>query len=218
MSEIQTLRTPHGPHEYTPVQLYFGRKTLDAQIAGENLLLLKKVMDQAGIHFGLAFGTLLGAIRDGAFIPWDEDVDVFIVEEDLDDFLCLLPVLRDAGLPLVRHEKDLYSLMRGDDYIDVYIFRKFLGRRSCIAGSFDSSFVKFTETRQFLGVDFNVPPNPERFLETIYGNDWRIPRNRPPEPWSLYGKLKVQLRLHVPSAFAFASRVKRKLQGDDSRA
>ena len=36
----------------------------------------KAILDDAGIAFWLDCGTLLGAVRDGRFIPWDHDIDL----------------------------------------------------------------------------------------------------------------------------------------------
>jgi lipopolysaccharide cholinephosphotransferase len=50
------------------------------------MLRLLKVLDavcaQEGLSYWLDGGTLLGAVRHGGFIPWDDDVDVKMPLED----------------------------------------------------------------------------------------------------------------------------------------
>src|SRR5439155_9497138 len=55
------------------------------------------LLDRHGIVHWLDHGTLLGAVREGAFIAWDEDVDFGVFDSDLPAILELVPELEAAG-------------------------------------------------------------------------------------------------------------------------
>ena len=48
---------------------------------------------QNGIHYCLIYGSELGAVRHGGFIPWDDDVDLGVLQTDLDKAESLLDSL-----------------------------------------------------------------------------------------------------------------------------
>lgn len=52
----------------------------------EILVDVKKVCDENGIGYFLSGGTLIGAMRHGGFIPWDDDVDIGMLRPEFEKF------------------------------------------------------------------------------------------------------------------------------------
>lgn len=61
------------------------------------LIDFSKYCEEHNLKYSLAGGTVLGAIRHKGFIPWDDDIDVFMPRPDYDRFHRLIkdePLLR----------------------------------------------------------------------------------------------------------------------------
>ena len=167
--------------EYDPVKLYHGRKFINKKIAQENLGILNDVLSTTNITYGIIFGTLLGAIRDGDFIDHDEDVDFYVLEEFKLDFLRLLPELKMKGLKLVRVIEGEVSLMRENEYIDISFLKRkknfWLQNVRTLNDNFTypAYFVERTQEMSFLNISVPIPIKSEVLLKKIYGNNWRTP-------------------------------------------
>ena len=69
--------------EYKNFQIYQKK-------VAHTLQILHTMCEENEIHYQLAFGSLLGAIRDDGQIPWDYDVDIIIPTQERENFIdCL---------------------------------------------------------------------------------------------------------------------------------
>ena len=197
---MPTIKTKNGDYHFEPVHLYHGRKKIDKKVALENLFDTADMLEKRGIQYGLIYGTLLGAFRDGDFIEWDEDVDLFVLDEDRQNFLGALFEFKEKNLQVVRYAGDFLSLMRGDDYIDLYFFRKSLfGKRACGSDVLDEKYFTDFQTIDFRGRNIPCLGRTEEFLIQVYGHDWRTPLpNKPADARGKVAKLKGVLRPYIP--------------------
>ena len=72
----------------------------------EILCEIDRICKKHGIRYWLSSGTLIGAVRHGGFIPWDDDLDIEMMREDYDRLMDVLPGELPSTMALQTHETD----------------------------------------------------------------------------------------------------------------
>jgi lipopolysaccharide cholinephosphotransferase len=84
------------------------------QTEQEILDVIDKICVENGLRYSLAYGTLLGAVRHGGFIPWDDDIDIMMPREDYERLIEIWPTVAPDGY-LLETER-MY-----DDYVHTFL-------------------------------------------------------------------------------------------------
>ena len=75
----------------------------------EILLHIDKICKENNIPYWLCSGTLLGAVRHGGFIPWDDDVDIEMLRED---YIRFEKIFKESdNYVLQTYKNDSYYMM-----------------------------------------------------------------------------------------------------------
>lgn len=171
------IKTSVGVYKYTMIPLFAGVKVINKEISRHNLAIFYDTLTDAGIKVFLAYGTMLGAVREHDFISHDEDIDLGMSSEYKDSLFSMLFKLRDKGFEVCRYDRrGLISFMREGEYIDIYIFHeKTPGVVVCGREIMPEHFLINLSPFTFLGHEYLAPREYERYLSFFYGDDWRIP-------------------------------------------
>ena len=86
---------------------------------------IRRVCDENEIGYFLCCGTLLGAVRHGGFIPWDDDLDLGMLRRDYEKFCRIAPEKLGQQFCLQSwYTDDRYALpfakvrMRGTEFLE----------------------------------------------------------------------------------------------------
>ena len=77
----------------------------------EMLIEVNRICRKNNINYSIMYGTLLGAVRNGGFIPWDDDCDVVFKRDEYEKFFeACKKDLDTSRFFLQEHRTDPYYL------------------------------------------------------------------------------------------------------------
>ena len=157
---------------------------MDMPTAESLLKEAKTILGQLGINFFLRHGTCLGAVRDQAFIPWDDDLDIGSV-------IGLHGLTEKKVYETAEAFKENgYNMKVIDSALHLSVDLKKFGIQmdwTCYRIIDDSIYqwpvIKIPVSLhvnlkpiKFLGETFMVPNPPEEYLRLKYGPNWMTPK------------------------------------------
>jgi hypothetical protein len=173
-------------------------------IVAASLAVVSEALTAEGIWHSLAYGTLLGAVRDRDIIPWDHDFDLFARPNDILRILALNGPLAPHGLEIVllRYPGSVLAMNPGGVawfdpmHLQVRLDGEYIGdlfMPSLFADGvlrifdfatdvywtphFSVPHSLFAETGAVVirGRTYPAMGQAEAFLALMYGPNWRVP-------------------------------------------
>ena len=157
-----------------------------------------KTLESAGISAWLYAGSLLGVVREGDFLPWDNDLDLCLVADKTFDWGLVENLLVVAGYEKIREFRcdgriteqayafgeshfDIFAMEPlDDDQVRVCMYVKkddvwYSDRNHWTVMCLDTYLPKGKKMVDVRGYLLPVPENSEQILDKQYGPNWRTP-------------------------------------------
>jgi len=173
-----------------------------------HLSYVARVLREADLWHCAVYGTLLGGLREGDVIPWDDDFDFLVRPRDVPELLALDERIAADGYAFrsrVRPSRILAVRSEGlekfwDGSISVFHDDQKVGDLYCFTlcedgvlrrldvergvywvprSSFPAWFVEARGTVRVRDLELPAPRDAEKFLAGVYGEDWHTPYRAP---------------------------------------
>jgi phosphorylcholine metabolism protein LicD len=169
------------------------------KVEAEDLLVeISLLLEQHHIQYYLEGGTLLGILRENRLLPWDGDLDLSIMSnqlENIDSFLSSLKqhayrtrcrfmeednlVFKKNSLRIIKiRKKRFFGLIKSKVCLEIFVKYEIADKLYWKIGNKTvcdpKGFYDGRRTINFLNKSFPIPMESEAYLTRKYG-DWKVP-------------------------------------------
>lgn len=150
-----------------------------------------KILESNGLNYWIDGGSLLGAVRHKSMIPWDDDLDIGIMQNDVKKFLSLEKQFKKCGYSISKvffGYKIFYTnkpLIEGENFsfpfIDVFPFKKIGHKYKLFYKSARDTWPEESwyedelfplKKYEFGNFEVMGPNKYKDYFERLYGSDW----------------------------------------------
>ena len=175
----------------------------EQQYEGNTILrIVCEHLNRAKIDYHIDAGTLLGLYRDGALIPWDDDLDISLNSTKISRFLSVKSLISNdlaeqtketwnvteyytnaafGNVPMGAVRSLKFSSISNPEMPSIDVFIKYRCEEFsdyCLASRgirMPARFSDLTIEACLSDICVRIPENTENYLEYHYGKDWRVP-------------------------------------------
>jgi len=145
---------------------------------------LKDIADtyaQMGVRWCLGFGSLLGAVRDGGPIPWDDDIDIVLFQGERERIKAANIILRDDGFYVPEEGMPTWDevYIRDGQKIEGWVMKNdgthywYDTRQPNVR--YEKRFFDELTNMAFGGIVVPVPVDARELCRIMYGENWQTP-------------------------------------------
>ena len=149
---------------------------------------MERILKKHNITYWAMFGTLLGIIRHDGFIPWDDDIDLGVLHNELEHILSLKEEFKKNNLDLYLHKTQRRELLKvtylnkpaeleKNVWIDLFMY--FKSKKDGYYHRTKGSYTKLKPSdlfplkkHKFYDSYFPIPNNSIKILDEQYGKNW----------------------------------------------
>lgn len=173
-------RTKLAEEQFIAEDQYRFRNRSEAELKPreEGLTQLADVLESLQVPYFLADGTLLGAVRDADFIPWDDDVGLCMRAEDFRTHKqALVDTLKANGFEVHegRKRNPKLNIYKFSEKYELTSWRLKRKKRVRSGLQMPSHLLESPAAVLLRGRTYPCPNPAEAYLEHRYG-DWKVPR------------------------------------------